>query len=360
MSTTPYMYRLMQSRTYQAGLIEDIQEYQFKRRFGGLFKRLPPLPHANADRHVIVVTLRSEQPNEIIVLPEDRQTIEPSIPDVDKLVFVFLCMKLQQLKIASPLRGYRLADGQEITADFELLVQVTNAKAFWLSAKDPIAILESTVINETQRFFLEMGSKNLIDKPAASEQPGEQPSLESRLRGIVQSLENKVHAIALPGIQLKQVYAQLYLSNQLSTFLKRQLDTVFNPAGLLDRHHVDARIDSHHVFDMFKLRDVITALDTRLLERFYSAPYGEAMYAVYEKLAIAKAKYVEEQQHDKIAKLKQAIETALDSKLDEMPVNILKEKLAEELYKVAEDIKRTETPSTEEFILKELKIKAHI
>ena len=61
MSTTPYIYRLMQSRTYQVGIIEDIQEYQFKRHLGGLFRTLPPLPQANADRHVIVVTMKGEQ-----------------------------------------------------------------------------------------------------------------------------------------------------------------------------------------------------------------------------------------------------------------------------------------------------------
>lgn len=360
MSTTLYIYRLMQLRTYQVGIIEDIQEYQYKQRFGGFFKRLPPLPQANTDRHVIAVTVKGEQPNEIIILPDDRQAIETSILDVDKLVFMFLNMKLQQLKIASPLRGYRLADGQEIMVDFELMVQVTNAKEFWLAAKDPIAILEAMVINETQSYFLNMGSSSLVDKPFLFEQQADQQSLESRLRCTVQSLAANVREISLPGIQIKQVYAQINLSDQLRVFLKRKLDTVFNPAGLLDRHHVDARIDSDHVFDMFKLRDVIMALDTRLLERFYSVTYGEAMYAVYEKLADAKAKYVEAQQNDKIAKLQKAIQTATDLALDEIPVNTLKEKLAEELYKLADDIKQTETPSTEEFILRELKVKAHI
>lgn len=360
MSTTLYIYRLQQLRTYQVGIIEDIQEYQYKRHFAGLFKRLPPLPQANTDRHVIAVTVKGEQPNEIIILPDDRQAIEPSILDVDKLVFMFLNMKLQQLKIASPPRGYRLADGQEIMVDFELMVQVTNAKDFWLAAKDPIAILEAMVINETQSYFLNMGSRSLVDKPLPSAQQADQQSLESRLRGAVQSLAANVRNISLAGIQIKQVYAQVNLSDQLRTFLKRQLDTVYDPAGLLDRRHVDERIDNHHVFEMFRLRDVIMALDTRLLERFYSNPYGEAIYAVYEKLADAKAKYVEEQQNAKIAKLKQAIATAVDAKLDEIPVNTLKEKLAEELYKLADDIKQTETPSTEEFILRELKVKAHI
>ena len=205
-----------------------------------------------------------------------------------------------------------------------------------------------------------MASRSLVDKPLPSAQQADQQSLESRLRGAAQSLAANVREISLPGIQIKQVYAQINLSDQLCTFLKRQLDTVYDPAGLLDRRHVDERIDNHHVFEMFKLRDVIMALDTRLLERFYSNSYGEALYAVYEKLADAKAKYVEEQQNAKIAKLKQAITTAVDAELDEIPVNTLKEKLAEELYKIADDIKQTETPSTEEFILKELKVKAHI
>ena len=62
----------------------------------------------------------------------------------------------------------------------------------------------------------------------------------------------------------------------------------------------------------------------------------------------------------RIAKLQKAIETARALALDEIPVNTLKEKLAEELYKLADDIKQTEAQSTEEFILRELKVKAHI
>jgi hypothetical protein len=356
MSNATYINRLMQLRTHQVGLIEDIHEYQFNVRWGGFFRTLSTLPQANGDRHIVVVKMSGEQPSELICLPEDRQSIEPSMRDVGKLIFVFLSVKSQQLKLASPFGGYRLADGQEVKVDLELTVQVTSAKDFWLAAKDPVALLESMVIGETQSYFLQVDSRNLIDKPLTDEQQG----VEFSMHTIVQRLETKICGVSLSGIQIKRAFAQITFSDQLKAFLRRQLDNLFNPAGLLDRKHVDERIETAHLFDAFKLKDVIMALDPQLLDNFYSMPYGNAMSVVYEKLASAKAKFVDGQQNDKIAKLEQAIETAMRISLDETPIGNLKEKLAEELYKVVDDLKQTEVPSYEEFIHSQLKVKYHI
>jgi len=356
MSNTTYINRLMQLRTYQVGIIEDIQEYQFNLHWGSLFRTLSTLPQANGDRHVVVVKMSGEQPSEFIFLPEDRQSIEPSIRDVGKLVFVFLSAKPQQLKLPSPIGGYRLADGQEVKVDLELTVQITNAKDFWLAAKDPVALLESMAINYTQRYFLQVESRNLIDKPLTFEQQG----IEFPMREIVQRLETKICGITLSGIQIKHTFAQITLSEQLKAFLKRQLDNLLNPAGLLDRKQIDERIANDHVFSAFKLRDVIMSLDTRLLENFYSMSYGDAMYAFHEKLADAKAKFVEERWKDKIAKLVETIETAINANLDEIHIVNLKDKLADELHKAVDDIKQTEVPSNEEFIHIQLKVPYYI
>lgn len=356
MSNTTYINRLMQLRTYQVGIIEDIQEYQFNLHWRGLFRTLSPLPQANGDRHVVVVKMSGEQPSEFIFLPEDRQSIEPPIRDVGKLVFVFLSVKPQQLKLPSPVGGYRLADGQEVKVDLELTIQVSSARSFWLAAKDPVALLEAMVINETQRFFLQVDSRNLIDKPLLSEQQ----SSGFPMHTIMQRLETKICEVSLSGIQIKHAFAQVTLSDQLKSFLKRQLDNLFNLAGFLDRSELDEYIENAHVFDLFKLKDIIMALDPRLLENFYSLPYSDAMFAFHEKLTNAKAKFVEEQWKDKIAKLMEAIETATRTNLDEIPVEKLKERLADELYKVADDVKQTEMPSYEEFIHNQLKVKYHI
>lgn len=356
MSNTTYINRLMQLRTYQAGIIEDIQEYQFNLHWGGLFRTSLPLPKANGDRHVVVVKMSGEQPNELIFLPEERQSIDPPIRDVGKLIFLFLSVKPQQLKLSSPVGGYRLADGQEVRVDLDLTVQVTNAKDFWLAAKDPVALLESMVINEVRSYFLQVESRNLIDKPLSPEQQG----VEFPMREVVQRLERMICGVALPGVQIKHTFAQVTLSDQLKAFLKRQLDTLLNPAGLLDRKQIDERIANDHVFSAFKLRDVIMALDTRLLENFYSMPYGDAMYAFHEKLADAKVRLVEERWKNKIAKLIEAIDTAIKTDLDEMQISVLKDKLADELQKAADDIKQTEVPSTEEFIHNQLKVPFYI
>lgn len=356
MSNTTYINRLMQLRNYQAGMIEDIQEYQFKLHWGDLFRTLLPLPQANGDRHVVVVKMSGEHPNELIFLPEDRQSIEPPIRDVGKMVFAFVCVKPQQLKLLSPVGGYRLADGQEVKVDVELTLQVTNAKDFWLAAKDTVALLESMVINETLCYFLQLDSRNLIDKPLT---PGQQAG-EFPMHTIMQRLERKICEISLPGIQIKRAFAQITLSEQLKSFLKRQLDNLLNPAGFLDRGEVDEYIENAHIFDAFKLKDVIMALDTRLMENFYSMAYSDAMFVFHEKLANAKAKYVEEQWKNKIAKLMEAIETATTANLDEIPIDKLKERLAEELHKVADDVKQTDMPSYEEFINNQLKVQYHI
>lgn len=356
MPNTTYINRLMQLHTYQVGIIEDIQEYQFELHWNNFFRTLLPLPQANGDRHVVVVKMSGEQPNELIFLPEDRQSIDPPIRDVGKLVFVFVSVKPQQLKLPSPVGGYRLADGQEVKVDLELTIQVTNAKDFWSAAKDAVALLESMVINETRCYFLQVDSRNLLDQPLAPEQQ----ETEFPMYRIVQRLETKICEVSLPGIQIKRAFAQVTLSDQLKSFLKRQLDNLLNPAGFLDRKEADEYIENAHVFDAFKLKGVIMALDTRLMENFYSMPYSDAMFAFHEKLATAKAKFVEEQWKDKIAKLMEAIETATSVNLDEIPIAKLKDRLAEELHKVVDDVKQTEMPSYEEFIHNQLKVKYHI
>ena len=73
------------------------------------------------------------------------------------------------------------------------------------------------------------------------------------------------------------------------------------------------------------------------------------MRKVHERLPEAKKAYLEQRGHAEIARLQRLIQTAVDSRLDEMHIIILKKKLAKKLVKNAADV-RPNTLSNDEFL----------
>lgn len=269
MSTTEYVNRLMQSRTFKTGVIEDIEEYKLQSRLY-VFKTLPSLPQANDDRHVIVIEVRGNHPSVFSVLSKPNHTINPTARDIDKLVFVFLSMKPQQLKISSPPDEYQLGDGQQVNTDFEIIFRVTDADEFWRAAKDPIAIIESEVVNEARKYFLNLDTNSLIDYPLSSHKKLEQQILESQMSVVKEGLSSVIRQISIRGMQIVRVYAHITLSKPI----KDIMDGWHSHDGEITRHRIDARIDRDQTFAPYKLRDVVMILDNRLLEIFILCHMG--------------------------------------------------------------------------------------
>jgi hypothetical protein len=346
MSTTEYVNRLMQSRTFKTGVIEDIEEYKLQSRLY-VFKTLPSLPQANDDRHVIVIEVRGNHPSVFSVLSKPNHTINPTARDIDKLVFVFLSMKPQQLKISSPLDEYQLGDGQQVNTDFEIIFRVTDADEFWRAAKDPIAIIESEVVNEARSYFLKLDTNSLIDYPLPSHEKLEQQILESQMSVIKEGLSSVIRQISIRGMQIVRVHAHITLSKPI----KDIVDGWHTPDGEITRRRLDARIDRDQTFAPYKLRDVVMMFDNRLLENFYSLPYGEAMKLVHETVRKAKDIFMEQLRANQLKEINQLssfIRIAKENGLDETHIFDLQEKMGEKLKQMANT--STNILSDQEFV----------
>lgn len=352
MSTTAYVNRLRESRTFKTGVIEDIEEYVYRVRLGGLFRTLPPLPQANSDRHVVVIEITGNQPSVFSVLTRMNHTINPTSRDVDQLVFIFLSVKPKRLTIQSPPDGYLLSDGQRIKADIELAFCVNNVEQFWNSATDPIANLEAQIINEAKKYFSRLNSASLINTLDISQRKLEQQIMDSQLSVIMDGLQSEIRNTSLKdkGVSVDEVHASIELTPQLQDFFDRRRNELLNRGGIMDRHDVDTRIDRDRTFEPYKLRDLIMAVDSRLLENFYSMPYSDAMRLVHESVARARQAYLEKKNNEEIDRLSRLIEVAQTRGLDDLQVSVLKDKLADRLLSMADSSPSDESQSNQDYV----------
>lgn len=351
MSLADYLNELQATKTYQEGVIKT-QEYSFKSRWGGLLRSLPPVPQANEDRHVVVIELRGNQPHIFTILKEPNHSISPTTRDADKLLFIFIEMKPRMLQIDAPPEGYTLGDGHHIRAKFELTYQVVDAKEFWQGSTDPLATLEKAVINEARDYFLGITSRYLIREQADLKKTVEQHIQETGVKVIKSKLENDISKeCVIPGIKLTRTYAQVYLSDTLSAYLKELHDQMYGESGKkrLGRQYIERMIDDDSTFAPYGLRQIIMALDTGLLENFHTMEWSAAMRKVHERLAEEKRKYMEAQENAERSRLKRLIATAQEVGLDEMDIEDLKGKLADKLLQSVDE-KNSQMPTNNEFL----------
>lgn len=350
MSTTAYVARLKESRTFKTGVIEDLEEYMYQVRFGGIFRTLPPLPQANDERHVIVIEVKGNQPSVFSVLTRPNHAISPTARDVDKLVFIFFSVKPQRITIPAPQEGYLLGDGQRIFANIELTICITDVEQFWGSDRDPVANLESQVVNEAKKYFSKLNSASLINALDISQRKLEQKIVDSQLSMIMDGLQAEIRQKIPNGIRIDQVNASITLTQQLQDFYDRRRAELLNRGGIMDRNDVDTRIERDKTFAPHSLRALIMALDSRLLENFYSMPYGDAMRLVHETLARAKAAYLERRNNEEIERISKALDLAQRSGLSEMHIVTLQDKLAERLIGMVDSPNLSDSQSNQEYI----------
>ncbi|MCP3686360.1 MAG: hypothetical protein GY861_27265 [bacterium] len=325
------------------------QEYKFITKLGGLYRALPEIPHADSDRHIIVMELLGNQPNISTVLTDPRVTISPKTNDANRLLFIFVEMKPHILKVASPQEKYRLGDGHQIGGTFDLTYQVADAEEFWRGAKDPIAVLEAAVVNEAKNYFLSITSHYLVSSPADLKKTLEQHIQDTEIKIVKSNLEDSIREKCLiSGIEIIKVHANVQLSEELSEHLKRIHDRIYGQDGTLDKRYsqkmvsdhrrsIDEMIDRDTTFLPHKLRNVTMMLDTGLLENFYTMEWSDAMRKVHDELSKQKNAYLAEQKTAKINDYRDRLKIAQEAQLDEVHILDLKDKLAKELTEDKED-----------------------
>ncbi len=352
-----YVADLQQTKTYQAGLIQ-LQDYAFKSRWGGLIRTLPPVPHADDDRHVIVLEMRGQQPNLFTILADPRHSISPTSRDAEKLLFIFVEMKQRITKINTPSEGYQLADGHQIRATFQVTYRVSNAERFWKESKDPLDHLETIVIDEAKNYFLKISTDYLISRPAELKQSLERQIEDTGIKIVKNGLEEGIQANCIVGgLDILKVNADVHLSDTLREHLERLHKRIYGEGEYLDKRHIkqvdtehrryiDTLIDEDPTFAPYTLRQVIMTLDTGLLENFYIEDWNNAITKVHNAIANKKEAY----QNAEISRLEKLLKTAQRLELDEEDVNDIKEKLADKLLKSADEDNHSQMHSDNEFL----------
>jgi len=365
MSMSDYLAELQATKTYKAGLITT-QEYKFITKFLGTYRALPDIPHADADKHIIVMELRGGQPNMSIVLtdPNPKITINPNTTDADKLLFIFVKMKPQTLKVASPPEKYYIGgeERHQIEATFDLTYRVADAEELWKGAVDPLAMLEAEIVNEAKNYFLSIESKYLITSPGDLKDSLEQRIQDTGVRVIKDNLENNIREkCVISGIEIMKVFADVQLSVELNDYFKRIIKERYGEGGHLDqrrsedkifenREYINRRIKNDETFQPYALRDVIMKLDTGLVENFHTMNWNDAMRKVHDELARQKKEYLEqirEQGNADIDRITKLIRKAEEAGLEEMQILPLKDSLAE---KMLESIENSDSLKNSEFL----------
>jgi len=349
MAISDYIATLQKTKTYQAGLI-SVQEYSFKSSMFGLKRTLPNIPHADDDRHVVVMKIRGNQPNIYTVLTKSNDPISLTSKDADQLLFIFIEMRPQILRVKTPVEGYLLGDGHQISSTFTIGYQVEDAKIFWQGGRDRIAELETTVTDAAKNFFLNITSNYLINSPAELKLSLERHIQETEITIVKNDLEQSVWKnCEVAGIKLVKVNANVYLSDSLREHLQRMHNRLYDDGGVIDRWKIDQLIDSNETFAPHKLRTVIMALDMRLIENFYTMKWSDAMRKVTEKLADKKDEYQTREEKD-ITKTKEDIRIAEEAGLDEMDLKDLRDQLANMLKKRSDHDRTTQLLSDIEYL----------
>lgn len=338
MALSDYIEALKETKTYQCGLI-SFQEYMIEKKFFGLQRRLPPVPHADKDRHVIVLEVLGDQPTLYSVLADSRHSLDLTARNADSLLFVFVKMRPLSLAVLSPQSGYRLGDGNHIDAELQLTYQVTDAEIFWSGSQDPIATLDAVVQDAAKDFFLTKSSNDLIVAPGDLKHSLERhvQDVEPGIVVVKNGLERSIKGVhGIPGLGINQVSADIKLSKSLQEHLGRLHQRVFEPGGIADRRKIDYLIDKDATYAPYPLRDVIKMIDIGLLEDFYTRPWPAAMRLLANKIAEQKEEYFQTIVDRESRRHEILLKKAHDWGLDQTDLDELKGKAAQKLLDLAD------------------------
>jgi hypothetical protein len=339
MTLEDWLQTLRSTETYKSGVYNET-EYGIKRRLPTFRRALPPVPRADADRHIIVMEVVGDAPVFVAGLTTDRPSIHVSAQDADRMLFIFVEMRRRALDVSAAAGTYRLADGDDVDCRLALEWRVEDAESFWKGSGDPVATLRARVIGTAREYLAGLTSERLLDDPSHVERGLADRIFDRAITIIRNGLETHVlqHA-SVPGVKIEGVSVVIESSELLTEHLRRLRDRFYGPGGLIDRRKIDRLLELDQTYAPYRLRDVARFLDMRLLENFYSKPWQEAM----DELAAAfEAKKTEFRPKDRLTTIEEALDRAKKAGLDHDDITLLKEKFAEALL---ESLDRPDTRS---------------
>ncbi len=333
MKMSEYIARIRNTKAFKEELI-SLQEYSPQKKI--IFSVLPETPRADKYRNIVVIENQGDQPVIYTTLTMETQTVQLNSKKPGSYLFIFVEMRPQTLFVESPEDGFRLADGHKIGCTLRVRYQVKDAELFWDGGMDQLAELESSILNAEKNFFLKVNSNQLINEPAEIKQSLERHIKNTEIVLITNDLEKTIlDKCQIDGVKVTEVQADVKLSESLESHLQRIHNRFYDEAGLIDRFKINQLIEGDTTYSPYKLRDIIMAIDVKLLENFYTMSWSDAMSRLSEKLA-EKIEQHRSSEIIEIQKLKNIIDLAEDIRLDEMDIKDLKDKVSEKLLEIAE------------------------
>jgi hypothetical protein len=138
------------------------------------------------------------------------------------------------------------------------------------------------------------------------------------------------------GIKLQSVAADIHIGDSLYEYLKRIHVRLYGEGGAAERLKIDQIIAGDTTFKPYTLREVINAVDMRLMENFYSMKWSDAMRLVTEKVAEKRQEYMMSVDQKELNRMRELIGTADDLGLEPEDVKDLKIKLGAKLLAMAD------------------------
>lgn len=326
MALEHWLQTLRSTETYRSGVYTEA-EYSIKRRLPRFIRDLPPVPRADADRHIIVIEVVGDAPVFVAALTVERPLIHVPAQDADRLLFIFVEMRPRPLDLSPAPVTYRLADGNNVDCRLSLEWRVSDAEAFWRSAADPVAALRSRVIETVKQHFGTVTSEDLIEDLAHVERSLSDRIIDRGITIIKNGLETPVYQhTTVPGVRIDAVRADI-----------KPVEEWESGPGL--RRRKDRLLELDRTYAPHKVRDVACFLGRQLLENFYYRPWQEAMNELATAFEAKKAEFLK----DRLIIIEDSIKRAQAMEVDETYIKQLKDIYGEAL---CDGLDRTDIHST--------------
>jgi hypothetical protein len=337
MALENWLQALRAKETYRAG-VYSVAEYVIERRIFG--NRLPPVPRADPDRHIIVMEVVGGTPVFVATLTMERPYIHVPAQEADRMLFISVEMRPQPLDVAAASGTYRLADGTEVRCEIGIEWRVADAEAFWKGSVDPVVALRLRVIEAARRFLGSQTASALLSDKVDLERELVASIADRTITIIKLGVETHVQGHAtVPGTKIQAVSAVIEPSKSLSEHLIRVAEKFIERGGLADRLKINQLLEHDQTYSPYSVSSVARALGMHLLENFYTQPYPEAMRALADAFEAKKAELRPDESLKAMAK---TLERAKEMGLDKTFIQSISVKIGEKLL---DSLDRPDTPS---------------
>ena len=214
----------------------------------------------------------------------------------------------------------------------------------------------------TTKFFGNITSIDLLTTPAEMLTAERQPDQQAGQKRVRTQLESEVLKLHLPGLKLLKAEAIFTLSTDLANYLKTLHEGFYatdepweqvkkKRRDHAQRQYINGLLDQDTTFAPYNLHEVILALDTALLEEFYTAAdWQRAMAAVHKRLAEKQKAAVDSQRMGEIEHLKQWLQMAQFAGLKDDAQRRVQQVILDKLLESRKNQEDWKEPSSQEFL----------